>query len=64
MRDILKDENGSIYFEGAGVIELQLKKRGISMYSMFGDFFPVCCLMLVVFFISLFALRLSNSSKV
>jgi len=48
-RDVLKDENGSIYFEGAGVIELQSQKRAVTYYSLRGDFFPVACLICSIF---------------
>ena len=62
-RDVLKDENGSIYFEGAGVITLHLKKRGGGVYAKMGDFFPVCCLLMVIFFMSWSLMRPRNSSK-
>ena len=49
-RDVLKDENGRIYFEGAGVIELQLMNGSVPFYSRHGDILPVTCLVLVIIF--------------
>ena len=62
-RDVLKDENGNIYFEGAGIIKLDLKKRGGGMYARMGDFFPVCCLLMVIFFMSWSLMRPKNARK-
>ncbi|MDG1138740.1 MAG: apolipoprotein N-acyltransferase [Opitutales bacterium] len=63
-RDVLRDEHGSIYFEGAGVIELQIQRRAVTFYSSTGDFFPIACLVCFIFLILVISWKRKLPSEV
>lgn len=48
VREVLENEKGSIYFEGARVMEISLPHPTDTYYSKYGDYFPVACLSLFV----------------
>ena len=45
-QEVLKDDKGSIYFQGAGIVEISTKHNRDTFYSKRGDFFPIICLFL------------------
>ena len=45
---MLKNDEGSIYFEGAMVMEIYLKGKTNTLYSSYGDYFVVACLLLFI----------------
>jgi apolipoprotein N-acyltransferase len=46
VREVLENEEGSIYFEGAGLFELLLPERNRTLYVRYGDYFLIACLSL------------------
>ncbi len=53
-REVLEDETGSVYFEGAGVVEVSTWASRETFYLKFGDFFAQGCA--AITFLILFAL--------
>ena len=51
LRDVLVDEKGKIYFQGASSVEVFYSKKTETFYTKWGDFFPWTCATVVVFFI-------------
>ena len=48
IREVLKNDEGSIYFEGAMVMEIYLTGKANTVYSSYGDYFVVACLLLFI----------------
>ena len=48
IREVLKNDEGSIYFEGAMVMEIYLTGKANTLYSIYGDYFVVACLLLFI----------------
>jgi apolipoprotein N-acyltransferase len=55
-REVLRDGTGSIYFEGATVLNLSLYPQKISFYVRYGDWFAYFCL-IVTFLLCAFLLK-------
>ena len=48
IREVLKNDEGSIYFEGAMVMEIYLTGKANTVYSSHGDYFVAACLLLFI----------------
>ena len=61
IREVMKDQKGSVYFRGASVIEALVFKSERTFYSQRGDYFVALCLVLVIF--SSFIIRKINPQE-
>ncbi|MBP52330.1 MAG: apolipoprotein N-acyltransferase [Opitutae bacterium] len=51
LHDILRDENGSIYFQGASTVQVSFIPKSSTFYSKHGDFFPWICILITALFL-------------
>ena len=62
VREYLVNEEDSVYFQGASVVELQVGKRLKTVYSEKGDYFIALCLIFVI--LSAITFRINNKQSV
>ena len=52
-REVLEDQDGSIYFEGAGIVEVSTKFNRKTLHSKLGDYFAYICFFIFLLLICL-----------
>ena len=50
-REVLEDQDGSIYFQGAGIVEVSTKFNSKTLYSKLGDYFAYFCFIIFLILI-------------